>query len=215
MVLSGRTKTFLAESRRNFHTTGALLPSGKSLAFEVTKHLAIPHRNPLKILEVGPGTGPVTRIIAKRMIKGDTLDAVEINPAFARAMAELVANDADFTAHRSRIQVIEADLVTLPGNEEYDAIICGLPFNNFDSELVGQMFNSMEGLLKPGGRLSYFEYWAIQTLKLPFVGSKTRQRLRGIGRLTGEIRKRMGGSTRLILANFPPALVHHLLKPMP
>ena len=214
MVLSGRTKTFLAESRRNFHTTGALLPSGKSLAFEVTKHLAIPHRKPLKILEVGPGTGPVTRIIAKRMIKGDTLDAVEINPAFARAMAELVANDADFTAHRSRIQVIEADLVTLPGNEEYDAIICGLPFNNFDSELVGQMFNSLEGLLKPGGRLSYFEYWAIQTLKLPVVGSKTRQRLRGIGRLTGEIRKRMGGSTRLILANFPPALVHHLLKPM-
>ncbi|MCY2945372.1 MAG: methyltransferase domain-containing protein [Planctomycetota bacterium] len=214
MVLSGRTKTFLAESRRNFHTTGALLPSGKSLAFEVTKHLAIPHRKPLKILEVGPGTGPVTRIIAKRMIKGDTLDAVEINPAFARAMAELVANDVDFTAHRSRIQVIEADLVTLPGNEEYDAIICGLPFNNFDSELVGQMFNSLEGLLKPGGRLSYFEYWAIQTLKLPFVGSKTRQRLRGIGRLTGEIRKRMGGSTRLILANFPPALVHHLLKPM-
>ena len=214
MVLSGRTKTFLAESRRNFHTTGALLPSGKSLAFEVTNHLAIPHRKPLKILDVGPGTGPVTRIIAKRMIKGDTLDAVEINPAFARAMAELVANDADFTAHRSRIQVIEADLVTLPGNEEYDAIICGLPFNNFDSELVGQMFNSLEGLLKPGGRLSYFEYWAIQTLKLPFVGSKTRQRLRGIGRLTGEIRKRMGGSTRLILANFPPALVHHLLKPM-
>lgn len=213
MVLSGRTKTFLAESRRNFHTTGALLPSGKSLAFEVTKHLAIPHRKPLKILEVGPGTGPVTRIIAKRMIKGDTLDAVEINPAFALAMSELVANEADFAAHRSRIRVIEADLVTLPGNEEYDAIICGLPFNNFDSELVGQMFNSLEGLLKPGGRLSYFEYWAIQTLKLPFVGSKTRQRLRGIGRLTGEIRKRMGGATRLILANFPPALVHHLLKP--
>ncbi|MSR79978.1 MAG: methyltransferase domain-containing protein [Gemmataceae bacterium] len=213
MVLSGRTKTFLAEFRRNFHTTGALLPSGKSLAFEVTKHLAIPHRKPLKILEVGPGTGPVTRIIAKRMIKGDTLDAVEINPAFALAMSELVANEADFAAHRSRIRVIEADLVTLPGNEEYDAIICGLPFNNFDSELVGQMFNSLEGLLKPGGRLSYFEYWAIQTLKLPFVGSKTRQRLRGIGRLTGEIRKRMGGATRLILANFPPALVHHLLKP--
>ncbi len=212
MVLSGRTKTFLAESRRNFHTTGALLPSGKLLALELTKHLALPHRNPMKLLEVGPGTGPVTRIIAQRMIQGDTLDAVEINPAFALAMSESIAKDADFAAHRHQIRVIQADLLTLPGKEEYDAILCGLPFNNFDSDLVGKMFNSLEELLKPGGRLSYFEYWAIQTLKLPFVGSKTRQRLRGIGKLTGEIRKRMGGSTRLILANFPPALVHHLLK---
>jgi hypothetical protein len=70
----------------------------------------------------------------------------------------------------------------------------------------------MEGLLKPGGRLSYFEYWAIRTLKSPFVGSHMRQRLKGIGNLTGEIRKRMGASTRLILANFPPALIHHMNK---
>ncbi len=204
----------MAESRRNFHTTGALLPSGKYLAMELTKQLGIPHRKPLKILEVGPGIGSVTRIIAKRMIQGDTLDALEINPSFARTMSELVAKDDDFSAHRHQIQVIEGDIVTFPGKGEYGAILCGLPFNNFDSELVGKMFDALEGLLKPGGRLSYFEYWAIQTLKLPFVGSKTRLRLKGIGRLTGEIRKRMGSSTRLILANFPPALVHHLLKPM-
>lgn len=212
MVISGRTKTFLEESRRNFYTTGAVLPSGLALAREVTKHLIIPHRKPLKILEAGPGTGPVTRMIAKRMIPGDTLDAVEINPAFAQAMRDLVARDPAFDATRNQIRVIEADLLTLAPSGDYDAIICGLPFNNFDPELVRKMFDAMEGLLKSGGRLSYFEYWAIRTLKSPFVGSHMRQRLKGIGSLTGEIRKRMGASTRLILANFPPALIHHMTK---
>jgi len=151
-------------------------------------------------------------MIAKRMIPGDTLDAVEINSAFAQAMRDLVASDPVFDATRDRIRVIEADLLTLPQSGDYDAIICGLPFNNFDPELVRKLFDAMEGLLKPGGRLSYFEYWAIRTLKSPFVGSHMRQRLKGIGNLTGEIRKRMGASTRLILANFPPALIHHMNK---
>ncbi len=213
MVISGRIRTFLGESRRNFHTTGAVLPSGMALAREVTKHLAIADRKPLRILEAGPGTGPVTRMIARRMIPGDTLDAVEINPAFAQTMRQLVASDPVFEAARDQIRVIEADLLTLPQSGDYDAIICGLPFNNFDPDLVRKMFVAMEGLLKPGGRLSYFEYWAIRTLKSPFVGSHTRQRLKGIGSLTGEIRKRMGASTRLILANFPPALIHHMVKP--
>ncbi|HTK76950.1 MAG TPA: hypothetical protein VL371_16910, partial [Gemmataceae bacterium] len=73
--------TFLKESRRHFRATGALLPSSRFLA----KTLAAPlsgARPPYRILEVGPGTGAVTRAIARRMISGDQLDAVELNPRF-------------------------------------------------------------------------------------------------------------------------------------
>ena len=209
---------FLKQFKKNFYTTGALLPSGKPLARELTRYLAPANRQPVRILEAGPGTGAISRMIAKLMIPGDTLDAVEVNPTFAHAIRDLIATDMDFGLRREQIRVIQADLLSLtrasdPASD-YDLIICSLPFNNFDPVLVSKIFQTMEGLLKPGGRLTYFEYWAIRTLKSIFVGSKTRLRLKAIGRRTNQIRQRMGATTRLIVANFPPALVHHLVKPI-
>lgn len=236
---TGSMQGFLKQIKRNFYTTGALLPSSKPLARELTRYLAPGNRQPVRILEAGPGTGAISRMIAKRMIPGDTLDAVEINPAFAHAIRDLIATDKDFDPRREQIRVIQADLLSLspPSNGQanngsndgshdgsndgsshdlssYDMIICSLPFNNFDPVLVSKIFETMEGLLKPGGRLTYFEYWAIRTLKSIFVGSKTRLRLRAIGMRTDQIRQRMGATTRMIVANFPPALVHHLVKPI-
>ena len=153
-------------------------------------------------------------MIAKRMIPGDTLDAVEVNPAFAHAIRDLIATDKDFDPRREQIRVIQADLLSMSRASDYDLIICSLPFNNFDPVLVSKIFETMEGLLKQGGRLTYFEYWAIRTVTSIFVGSKTRLRLKAIGKRTGQIRQRMGATTRMIVANFPPALVHHLVKPI-
>ena len=205
---------FLKQFKKNFYTTGALLPSGKPLARELTKYLAPANRQPVRILEAGPGTGAISRMIAKRMIPGDTLDAVEVNPAFAHAIRDLIATDKDFDPRREQIRVIQADLLSMSRASDYDLIICSLPFNNFDPVLVSKIFETMEGLLKQGGRLTYFEYWAIRTVTSIFVGSKTRLRLKAIGKHTGQIRQRMGATTRMIVANFPPALVHHLVKPI-
>src|SRR6185312_11129733 len=68
---------FFRECRRHFHTTGAILPSSRFLARALVRPMRGP-RPPWRILEVGPGTGSVTREIARRMLPGDRLDAVEI-----------------------------------------------------------------------------------------------------------------------------------------
>lgn len=213
MVLSEKSRIFFREFRQNFHTTGAILPSGPALAGEMTRCLAHMPRGPMRLLEVGPGTGPITRVAARRMIPQDSLEAVEINPVFASTLRLVIDHEPEFAAARGQIQVVEKNILELSSEPRYDAIFCGLPFNNFEPQEVGALFDAMIGMLKPGGELSYFEYWAIRSMKLPFAGRKGRERLKGIGKLTGEIRRRFGARSRLVLANIPPALVHHLSKP--
>src|SRR5215471_18367200 len=65
---------FFRECRQHFHTTGAILPSSRFLARALVRPLFGP-RPTWRILEVGPGTGSVTREIAKRMTMADRLDA--------------------------------------------------------------------------------------------------------------------------------------------
>src|ERR1700731_2231240 len=95
---------FFREFRRDFHHTGALLPSGLFLSKALVKPLRGP-RPAARILEVGPGTGSVTREIARRLVEGDRLDAVEINPRFAQMLEQRVQRDPIMSPHRGDIHV--------------------------------------------------------------------------------------------------------------
>ncbi len=60
-------RVFWREFRRNFHTTGAVLPSGRALARALTRYVAAGAAGPRRILEVGPGTGAVTTVLVDRL----------------------------------------------------------------------------------------------------------------------------------------------------
>lgn len=205
--------TFLKESRRHFRATGALLPSSRFLA----KTLAAPlsgARPPCRILEVGPGTGAVTRAIARRMIPGDQLDAVELNPRFVERLRLTLLHDPVLISRRPQIRVIHSPVQELPGEAVYDHIISGLPLNNFPVTLVRDIFRAYSRLLKPGGVLTYFEYVLIRQLKSPFVGRRERRRLYRVGRVVSEYIRTYEVRRKQVLMNVPPAIVRHLhLKP--
>jgi phospholipid N-methyltransferase len=78
-------KNFIRVCRSHFYTTGAVLPSSPYRANALASPLASP-RGPARILEVGPGTGPVTQAIVQHMQAADALDAVEINEHFVRLL---------------------------------------------------------------------------------------------------------------------------------
>lgn len=205
--------TFLKESRRHFRATGALLPSSRFLA----RTLAAPlsgARPPCRILEVGPGTGAVTRAIARRMIVGDQLDAVELNARFVERLRLILLHDPVLIARRPQIRVLHSPVQELPGEAVYDHIISGLPLNNFPVTLVREIFKSYSRLLKPGGVLTYFEYVLIRQLKTPFVGRRERRRLYRVGRVVSEYIRAFEVHRKQVLMNVPPAIVRHLhLKP--
>ncbi|MGH7200928.1 MAG: rRNA adenine N-6-methyltransferase family protein, partial [Planctomycetaceae bacterium] len=73
---------FFRQFRGRSKSIGAIVPSSRFLAGAITE----PYRRrkrPARILEVGPGTGAVTRKIVERLTPDDRFDLVELNESFA------------------------------------------------------------------------------------------------------------------------------------
>ena len=205
---------FFREFRRQFRTTGAILPSSRFLARALVYHLRQP-RPTARILEVGPGTGSVTRAIARHMLPDDRLDAVEINERFVNHLEQSVNKDRHFAHCREQVQIIHAGVEDLVGDSVYDYIVSGLPLNNFSVAQVRDIFASFSRLLKPGGVVTFYEYQFVRLLKSPFVGKTERRRLARVGRVMSRYVRDYQVRRERVFINVPPATVRHLrLKPL-
>jgi len=208
----GEYRLFAQEFVRNFRTTGALLPSGPWLAAALTRYLKHPGQ-PRMILEVGPGTGAVTRHVVRSLQPGDTLHLVELNDAFVAGLRDRFAHHPHFQPAAPQTTIFHCAMEELPAGHSYDVIVSGLPLNNFSGELVERLLGQMLGLLRPGGTLSFFEYIAVRRAKSWISNRAERERLRHVGRVlhqtlcAGEIRRDW------IWPNVPPAWVHHVRRP--
>jgi phosphatidylethanolamine/phosphatidyl-N-methylethanolamine N-methyltransferase len=211
---------FLREFFRNFHTTGAILPSGRRLAAALARFVeesddpvAFPGNNASRrILEVGPGTGAVTRRIIAVMRPADCLDLVELNESFVRQLEGRFASDPEFQPVANRARVLHCPIEELPRGQRYDRIVSGLPLNNFAADDVERILAVLVELLASGGVLSFFEYIAVRRARSLVSGRLERTRLRGIDRAmravldVGEFRR------DTVLQNVPPAWVHHVRR---
>lgn len=202
-------RTFLAEFRRNFETTGAILPSGRPLARALTRYVGGSHP-PRKILEAGPGTGAVTAQLLDSLGPADEVDLVEWNASFVDLLRERFRHDRRFQPLAERCRVIHEKVEALPGEGVYDLIVSGLPLNNFSVELVDAVLKAFVRLLRPGGVLSFFEYVAVRRARRVLGAQQHRERLRGIERTLQTFLAEHGIGRELVWRNVPPAWVHHV-----
>ena len=210
-------RLFLQEFWSNFHTTGSIAPSGKALAAALTRH--VPRSNdgtsggaPRRVLEVGPGTGAVTATLVKRLPAGDSLTLVELNDRFVAHLHDRFQTEPTFRAVSDRTEIVHDRLENLCGNQPFDVIVSGLPLNNFSSEAVEQILQTLEQLLAPGGRLSFFEYIAVRAARQRISRGSERQRLEGITSALHGVFSRHQHQREWVWPNVPPAWVHHLQK---
>ena len=200
---------FFRQFRQQFETTGAVAPSSRFLARAMTRSLAN-RPGPLRVLEVGPGTGAVTREIVRRLPKGGQLDLVEINEEFARLLQK------QFEEHPHFMQVADgASVHCLPLQEfkpeqPFDLIISGLPFNNFPPALVEELIDHCLALLAPGGEMAFFEYMFVRPLRCRLSSTKTRERLSQIEAILQARFEQHRVKTDWVFVNVPPAWVQHL-----
>ncbi len=205
---------FLSIAFRNMKTVGTICPSSPMLSRELAA-AAIEAETPKRVLEVGPGTGPVTKEILRSLRAGDRFDIVELSTEFCKDLEGKVLSPwrarqtagVDVRLHNAAIQDVELEAGS------YDCVVCGLPFNNFEHELVESIMHRLLELLRPGGELSYFCYFGAKAMKGSISDERGRDNLRAIKRIEDELHLTHAGSRKVVLANFPPAEVRRLRKP--
>jgi phospholipid N-methyltransferase len=218
-------RVFWREFRQQYHTTGALLPSGKALSHALSRFVREPfngeaalaagqnrskqgdHR---RILEVGPGTGAVTGQIIAAMRPHDQLFLVERNDQFVEQLRRRLEEDPAFRDVTEGVTLVHASVEDLPEDNPYDLIVSGLPLNNFAVETVDSILSKLRRLLAPGGTLSFFEYVAVRKAKSVISNKSERERLRGIGKIFDRMLGTHEVGRDLVLMNVTPAWVHHV-----
>jgi len=221
-------RVFWREFRQAYRTTGAVLPSGPALAAALCRYVREPGeaasaagRNgsvtavtrasaERRILEVGPGTGAVTGRIIQAMRPDDRLVLVERNEQFAARLRARLADDPAYRGVAGRITLVHGSVEELAEDQRFDLIISGLPLNNFSMELVERIIAKLRCLLAPGGTLSFFEYVAIRRAKSLVSPRAERDRLQGVARVIEKVLRENEIHRDLVLANVPPAWVHHV-----
>lgn len=200
---------FFRQFRSRFQTTGAVAPSSRYLANAMTKPLSL-HKSPKRILEIGPGTGAVTRRIVELVQPDDRFDLVELNEAFADILRRRFTTDPTYQSAAAVSEVHVCALQDFQSDQQYDYIVSGLPLNNFPVELVRDIFATYFRLLAPGGVLSYFEYMYVRPMRKLVAGRDEKQRLAGLNDIMSRYLADHRYQRDWVFVNFPPAWVQHL-----
>jgi phospholipid N-methyltransferase len=202
---------FLKGYLHNPTLVGAITASSRALAAAVCEPFRrSPHA--AKVLEVGAGTGAITRYLGSILGDQDELDVCEIDPRFVKVLRETVLARSEFEPALSagRIRLVCAAVQDLPHDAGYDFIICGLPFSCFELADAQSAFTVMRRMLKPEGVLSYYEYVGFRKVSRLFSIGRRRRRTREVSRFLTQNIRRHQFEHRTVLQNFPPAHARHL-----
>lgn len=139
--------------------TGAVSPSGAPLARRMAGHVD-PGR-PGTVIELGPGTGPVTRALIERGVDARRIVSIEYNGAFCRLLRErfpdvrVVEGDAYAIAETVRTRV-EGPVC---------AIVSSLPLFARPPEQRLRLVLDALDLLPPGAPFIQFSYALVPPVK--------------------------------------------------
>ena len=178
---------FLAGFLRHPRAVGSVVPSSRYLARAVTQHVPADARC---VAELGPGTGPITRELLRRVGAGATVLALEIDPEFCALLRRALPD--------SRLHVVQAPAQELPQQAarlecSVQAVVSGLPFANFEPALRREIVQAVHDALPPGGIFAGYGYAPVA--------------------LPASLRETFGNCQMgFVLRNVPPAFVASAVK---
>ena len=180
---------------RNPVQVGALCPSSRALCSTMVSEIGVDTAD--VIVELGPGTGVITREIVRCMSPNAKLIAIELDQTLCvhlrKAFPEVtVCNDSAAGI---------GEILARHSLPNPDAVISGLPWANFSSRLQRNILDAVAEHIAPGGYFTTFAY--LQGLMFP-----NGQRFR---RLLGEVFREVEISP-VVWKNIPPAFVYRCRK---
>ena len=138
-----------------FIELGAVAPSSRFLARRMASNIM--KRDGLTIVELGAGTGTITKAILKELPNSGRLIAIEIEEKSALALKHEINDE--------RLEIIVGDAHDLSQHlkahriKEVDYIISGLPFGNFNVASVNHILKEIKKNLAPLGTYVQFQYY--------------------------------------------------------
>jgi phospholipid N-methyltransferase len=188
---------FLRAFLRNPATTGAIAPSSERLARVLAS--VVPVTGTPTVVELGPGTGAVSAVVARRLPPGARHLAIELDPAMVGHLRR---------AHPD-LEVVRGDARRLPallaehGVQRADAVVCGLPWALFDDATQTEVLAGISTAIGPTGAFTTFAY--LQGMALPAA-----RRFRATLRRTFEEVQ----VTATVWRNLPPAFAYVCRRPV-
>jgi len=175
---------------RSPRTVGAVAPSSRALAVELVRDLECV--GPTTVVELGPGTGAVTRVIAERLGPESRALAIDVDPAFVAGVTRTCPQVEAVCASAADLEGLLRDRGMFPA----DHIVSGLPFASLPASVTSAILDAVVASLRPGGTFTTFQY--LNGYPTPLAMS-FRQSLTD--------RMGAGPQRRVVWKNFPPAFV--------
>jgi phospholipid N-methyltransferase len=188
-------RTFVAEALINFPTVAAISPSSSYLATAMLEPLTLARTR--VALELGAGTGAITRALLEQLPPDATLLVFEINPRFFDCLQRSIS-DPRMILINSSAENLDSELHRR-GIQQVDAVISSLGLAFMPERKRQALFQRLSPFLHPGSVLTQFQYiHGLQYVK----GRLCRLNLRPLlNRYFGSVR------SRIIWRNLPPAFV--------
>jgi phosphatidylethanolamine/phosphatidyl-N-methylethanolamine N-methyltransferase len=161
---------------------GAVTPSSRMLARKMAAF--VDPNLPGPIVELGPGTGPVTEALVAQGIDPSRLVLVEFDPTFCRLLRKRYPTATVVQGDAYSLRALLAQLLRQPAA----AVVSGLPLFTKPLKLRLQLLFEAFALMAPGAPFVQFTYAAYSPIP------------RGLDRVRSQASER-------IWANIPPARV--------
>jgi len=146
-------RKFISEFFKKGNRVGAVAPSSRFLVSKMLR--PIDFSKAKVIVELGPGTGPMTLGMLKLMRPDAKIYAFETSETFCEQLRPLV----DERVEVLNISAAQAhDYLAQKGIKEADYVVSSLPFAIIPKEVTDQIIASALEVLKPDGLYVQFQY---------------------------------------------------------
>jgi phosphatidylethanolamine/phosphatidyl-N-methylethanolamine N-methyltransferase len=163
-------------------STGAVMPSSRVLARAMARYVDPQAAGP--VIELGPGTGPVTQALVKQGIDPARLILVEFNPDFCRLLRSRYPHATVVQGDAYRLRRLLETYVDEPAA----AIVSGLPLVTKPLRTRLRLISDAMTLLAPGAPFVQFTYAMLPPIPKELSGVRAE-------------------ASELIWMNLPPARV--------
>jgi len=180
-------KLFILRALRNFRQVGSAAPSSRHLGALLARHAAVDDTSP--IVELGGGTGALTRALIKAGIDPSRIYVIELDPSFVSYLKATVPGVNVIQGNATELDKILPSKII----GKVRRIVSGLPMINIPKPIQRQILKSSFEIMAPDGAYLQYTYSPRSSIN---------------DKIHHLIKKRLG----TIFLNFPPATVWQYTK---